>query len=361
MSDTPNPQPTALAPVERRQLDASKISSSGPRGGVTFLPQTMEDCVTFAQLMAKSDFAVPPKFRGNPGACLAVVIQSARWGADPFGVIQKAYVTKSKDGSERLAYEAQLVAAIVNTQAPIIGRLALTYSGEGHTRKVKCVGIFSDTGEPREVDTPPVGKITVKNSPLWVSDTDQQLAYYAMRAWGRRWVPEVLLGIYTPEELQVVDEENARNAPRPVRTDHVIENQPANASAEETGIVHVEEPEPAIEAEEVIESSPAEVFSEKEIETADRVAHREEEEPPVEDGTYNEALAGWQAYLQRAKDGLFGPELKNEADMDQYGNLTKATLAAADGITEDDRDELRAQFVSAFLNRKRDLFGKRGR
>jgi len=41
----------------------------------------------------------------------------------------------------------------------------------------------------------------VKNSPLWKSDPDQQLGYYSARSWARRHFPELLLGVYTQEEM----------------------------------------------------------------------------------------------------------------------------------------------------------------
>lgn len=67
-------------------------------------------------------------------------------------------------------------------------------------------------------------------------------------------------------------------------------------------------------------------------------------------------------YLARAVEGLRSSDLKAEADFDDYSNRTKAAIAEFPGVTEDERDDVRARFVSAFLNRKRELgFGRRGR
>jgi hypothetical protein len=41
----------------------------------------------------------------------------------------------------------------------------------------------------------------VKNSPLWKGDVDQQLFYYSVRAFARRHFPDVMMGIYTVDEL----------------------------------------------------------------------------------------------------------------------------------------------------------------
>lgn len=381
--ETPTPAPTGTAvAAPARKLDLAAIESTPRGGGAMFLPSTMQECLDFATVMSKSDFAIPPKFRGNPGACLAVTIQASRWQADPFGVIQKAYVTKSKDGSERIAYEAQLVAAVVNTRANLHGRLQLIYSGEGQSRRVKVIGTFADTGEVREVETPPISKIHPKNSPLWVSDPDQQLAYYGMRAWGRRWVPEVLLGIYTPEELEA---EVYSDAPRPQRP---AAPAPAAPIIEGEGVVRATEPEPVVEAVEEIVVEP-EPEPQAAI-TGDDAARLDEMRVPANDGENRaeeaaaqhgiggeglEAPAAedegdfrtsadwprWEEYLGRAKEGLLSSDLQTEKDFDDYAAATKQAIATAE-LTDDEKDDLRARFVSSFLERKREMkFGRKPR
>jgi hypothetical protein len=68
----------------------------------------------------------------------------------------------------------------------------------------------------REYQSPPLGTIKVKNSPLWQADLDQQFHYYGTRAWARRWRSSVILGIYTVEEAQEaaqeITSEDRRNA-----------------------------------------------------------------------------------------------------------------------------------------------------
>ena len=56
----------------------------------------------------------------------------------------------------------------------------------------------------RRVTSPTVGPIKVKNSPLWFSDVDQQLAYYTARTWARRYRPHRLLGVYSREEMEAL-------------------------------------------------------------------------------------------------------------------------------------------------------------
>lgn len=42
----------------------------------------------------------------------------------------------------------------------------------------------------------------VRNSPLWVADPRQQLAYLATKRWARLHAPDVMLGVYSVDELQ---------------------------------------------------------------------------------------------------------------------------------------------------------------
>lgn len=180
-------------PTERRStLGGIEIAAEG-KGGM-LLPGTLSDAVRFAEVMCKADLALPKHLRGNAGACLAITLQALRWEMDPFMVANKTY-----EVSQRLAYEAQLVAAVVLTRAPIVGRPEYTYTGEAPTRRCK-VTIQMKGGQSLEYETPMSKDIKVQNSPLWKADLDQQLGYFAIRSWARRHTPEVLLGVYTPDE-----------------------------------------------------------------------------------------------------------------------------------------------------------------
>jgi hypothetical protein len=178
----------AVAPEKARGV---QISSAA--GGLAF--DSMLQVMEFAKLMAVAGVAVPPHCQGNPGVCLAITVKAVAWRMEPFAVAEKSYVVNS-----RVGYESQLVHAVVEARAPIQKRLNSRYAGEGPTRTCTVIGMFTD-GEVREYTTPEISNIKVKNSPLWSADPDQQLWYFAVRSWARRWCPEVLLGVYTREEL----------------------------------------------------------------------------------------------------------------------------------------------------------------
>lgn len=182
--------------VERdRFADISVMDMGGgaaPR--MMFTPQSMGEALEVARLMAAGNF-VPKHLRGKPGDCLAVVMQAARWAMDPFAVANKTYFV-----NDRMAYEAQLVNAVINSSGALDGRLHPVW--EGHGEKLVC----TVTGKLRGDDRPKERRVTMdgltRNSPLWKQDPEQQLAYYATRAWARLYAPEVLMGVYTPEEVR---------------------------------------------------------------------------------------------------------------------------------------------------------------
>lgn len=192
----------------------ASVSMDQAGGGGMLAPKSLGEVVAFAQVMSRADLALPRHLRGNDGACMAVAMQAMRWEMDPFAVANKSYSV-----NDRLAYEAQLIAAVVHTRAPILGRPAYSYSGEGPTRRCTVTCVMAD-GEERLYESPTFGQITTKNSPLWKTDPDQQLGYYAIRSWARRHAPETILGVYTPDEVADFRDHGAREAP-PALTDRL--------------------------------------------------------------------------------------------------------------------------------------------
>ncbi|ECW8494374.1 recombinase RecT, partial [Salmonella enterica] len=59
--------------------------------------------------------------------------------------------------------------------------------------------------------------VVTRNSPLWVSNPKQQIAYLGVKYWARLYCPEVILGVYSPDEIEEREEkiinpvQNAQN------------------------------------------------------------------------------------------------------------------------------------------------------
>lgn len=171
-----------------------------------FSPEGMDRLVRFATLMADSKATVPSHLAGNPADCLAVTMQAAQWGMNPFAVAQKTHVVNGT-----LGYEAQLVNAVVSSSNLLSTRLNYRWDGDwskvnGKSDKspsltVTVSAVLKGEAEPREL-TISIAQAGVRNSPLWEQDPRQQLAYLCVKRWARLHAPDVLLGVYTPDELQ---------------------------------------------------------------------------------------------------------------------------------------------------------------
>lgn len=195
-------------------------------------PQVMLQMTELAKVMASAAISVPKHFQNNPGDCLALIMQATQWGMNPFAVAQKTFLLKGV-----LGYEAQLVSAVINANAPIQGRLEYEYFGKweniiGNTieKPTKDGGTYRALGS-KPADEKGVGvivkaklrgesnyrelrlelaQVITRNSTLWAEDPKQQLSYLATKKWARLFCPDVILGVYTPDEVEQINDTKAK-------------------------------------------------------------------------------------------------------------------------------------------------------
>jgi hypothetical protein len=191
-----NAPSTAIATIENRIDKSITTAMSAGAAGINFSNAT--EIMEYAKMMSVSGSAVPKHLRGQPGACLGIVDDAIRFEMSPYALARKSYFV-----NDNLAYEAQVLAAIVLARAPLKKRPDIEFTGEGAARKCKVTYTFTD-GDVKVYESPAFGSITPKNSPLWKSDPDQQHAYYSLRAGARRFFSDVLLGIYDVEEMGAI-------------------------------------------------------------------------------------------------------------------------------------------------------------
>lgn len=169
-------------------------------------PAVMAQVESFAEKMAAGTIMIPKHLQNKPSDCLAVVMQAARWGMDPFAVAQKTHLVNGT-----LGYEAQLVNAVITSSKAIEGRFHFRYGGDNWSNKgahkdcwVQCGAVLKGEeeiqwGEPLYTST-----VTTKNSPLWSTAPRQQASYLATKYWARLYAPQVILGVYSSDELEPV-------------------------------------------------------------------------------------------------------------------------------------------------------------
>lgn len=180
-----------------------------------------------AAMMASGKATVPQHLRGNQADCFAICLQAVQWGMNPFPVAQKTHLVNGT-----LGYEAQLVNAVVVNSGVIKGRFDYEFFGPwerviGKFKEVQSKDpdkkgavyrvpdwSFADekgcgvkviatlaNGQVREVELL-LQQARTRNSTLWADDPKQQLAYLGVKRWARLYTPDVILGVYSVDELE---------------------------------------------------------------------------------------------------------------------------------------------------------------
>ena len=196
-------QPATAAPAKVISKKAAPFIQTS-RGAV-LMPRDLRDAVKLAEFMAQAEGMVAPFLIGRPETCLGIIDLAMRWGMSPFAVAQKAY--QARDGGQ-INYEAQLVHAAVLTSPALATRLSHEIIGTGDDRRCKVWATLKGETEPRVFTSetlkalrPASGDKGVKGSPLWIKKPELQMFYNASRDWARVHVPDVLLGVYTRDEI----------------------------------------------------------------------------------------------------------------------------------------------------------------
>lgn len=226
-----------------------------------------------ADIMASGKSTIPVHLR-NKGDCMAVIMQSMQWGMSPIAVAQKTHLVNGV-----LGYEAQLVAAVINNSGVVRDRFHFEWFGDwskvvGRFKQVESRTKKDDNGNPKKYIVPDwdqkdeqglgvkvwatirgeseprvlellMTQARTRNSTLWTEDPKQQIAYLAQKRWARLYAPDVILGVYTTDELQEIDMGTAERVEEPRRPaarqelgaypDDRLEKQLARWKAEATG------------------------------------------------------------------------------------------------------------------------------
>lgn len=162
----------------------------------------------------------PEKVAGN---ILLVVNQALRWGMDPIALMPESYVVGGK-----LAYQGKCVAAVINSRGGLKRPLAYKFNSKnGDALAAVCYGSESDIppealpllkkyveNEDREAlsQLDDMGVMAVRvsvgqaktDNHMWKSDPEQKLVYNTAIKWSRRHRPEIVMGVMTEDEADLV-------------------------------------------------------------------------------------------------------------------------------------------------------------
>lgn len=217
--------------VAERTPSTELANFTGASAGALLLNEpAMARIERVADLMASGKTTVPQHLRGNMGDCFAITLQAMQWAMNPFAVAQKTHLVNGT-----LGYEAQLVAAVINNSGVVKDRFHFDWFGDwekivGRFKEVESKTKKDDNGYPKKYIVPAwqqadehglgvrvwatikgeheprklellLTQARTRNSTLWTEDPKQQLAYLAQKRWSRLYAPDVILGVYTPDEL----------------------------------------------------------------------------------------------------------------------------------------------------------------
>ena len=190
-------------------IAAEQTPNTISASNAVFNVQALGQLTAFAELMAQSAVTVPKHLAGKPADCMAIVMQAMQWGMNPYAVAQKTHLVNGV-----LGYEAQLVNAVISSSSAIVGRFHYEYGGDWEKIAGKKdgrdeLGLFVRVGAVLRGETDItwgeniyLADITTRNSPLWKTAPKQQIAYLAVKYWARLYCPEVILGVYSPDEVE---------------------------------------------------------------------------------------------------------------------------------------------------------------
>jgi hypothetical protein len=133
---------------------------------------------------------VPEHFKKSVGDCYIAINLANRYGMDAWTLMQEMYLIQGKP-----MMSGKLATAILNNS--LADPLRPTYAGEGDEREITLSG-RPEGSEPLTV------KLKVKDAKTaneqWKKNPDQMLMYAASRMWGRRYTPDIILGIVFDDE-----------------------------------------------------------------------------------------------------------------------------------------------------------------
>ena len=153
------------------------------------LPSDARELMALAKDVANSRL-IPQHFQKSPADCWMLMAFCRDKGLNFFATVGHCHVVQN-----RLFFDGQLCAALLNISGFLADRLSYDYvrDGNGIATAVVVSARLRSEATPRTV-TVELAKAKTANK-VWETQPEQQLCYSGARIWGRRHLPEVLLGM----------------------------------------------------------------------------------------------------------------------------------------------------------------------
>jgi hypothetical protein len=164
-----------------------------------------EDAQRMAKSLASSTL-VPPQFQGQAGFanCLVALEIAHRMRMSPFVVVQNLHIIHG-----RPSWSSQFIIGLING----CGRFSpLRYEVTGKGDTLACIAVATELATGEELRGPEVSMAmakregwATKSGSKWATMPELMCRYRAAAFWGRLYIPDLLVGIQTQEEVLDVE------------------------------------------------------------------------------------------------------------------------------------------------------------
>lgn len=192
-------------------------------------PHTFASAMQMADALSKSTI-IPRDYQGNPSNCLIAVEMSSRMNASPMMVMQHLFVVNG-----RPAWSSQWIVAMINQSRKYKTELQYEFGHAPEDGGLSCYAWAIDQQNHR-VEGP---KITMKmaeaegwlnkNGSKWKTMPQVMIQYRAASFFGRKNCPDMIMGIYSREEVLEMD----LDEPAPPAEPSTVTVEPAGLTAED--------------------------------------------------------------------------------------------------------------------------------
>jgi hypothetical protein len=189
----------------KNELAAKEQAPMAKMGGNIFSDGQV---FALAQRMANalaSSTIVPKEYQSNLGNCLIALEMSSRLNTSPLMVMQNLYIVNG-----RPAWSSQYIVAMINRSKKYTTELQFELTGSGDN--MECFAFAEDSFGHRVVGP----KITMKmakeegwlskNGSKWKTMPEVMIRYRAASFFGRLNCPDMIMGMYTADEVVELDE-----------------------------------------------------------------------------------------------------------------------------------------------------------
>ena len=181
-------------------------------------PDAFSTAARMANALSKSTI-VPKEYQRNEGNCIIAIEMANRLNVSPMMVMQNLYIVNGKP-----AWSSQYIIAMINNSKKYKTEILYKLSGEGENRS--CMAYVEDydghivEGPTITMEMAKEEGWSTKQGSKWKTMPDVMLRYRAASFFGRINCPDMIMGMYSVEEVQEGNFDGVKQA-EPVQEEKV--------------------------------------------------------------------------------------------------------------------------------------------